>query len=126
MMTDKFYDSQGVPTGGYDTPLNRRSAYDDFVHVPTPAERANHEGRVAYNSAMLDALAEMPDRVKVVAHRSVSLLMDGPVACGQTLGRLVQNWRAMAEADAKAAVLRGDYGEEGMNYAIMMAAARNE
>ncbi len=120
-MTDKYTDSQGVPIGGYDTPLNAPDGYADFVHTPTAAERAGYIARMNYNSAMLDALQDMPPDIEALSSESVSLLLYGDPAGGARLGREVQDWRDMALEDARRAIERGDYGEAAMNYAIMRA-----
>ncbi len=116
-MTDRYRDRQGVPIGGYDTPLNAPDGYATFTHTPTAAELAAYEARVVYDAAIEDATPDMPSTIAGLSARSA---VSAPREM-KRLGMQVQSWRALAEADAKAAILRGDYGEAAMNYAIMRA-----
>lgn len=120
-MTDRYRDNNGAPIGGYDTPLNAPDGYADFTYTPTAAAIAAYDARVVYNRAMLDALQDMPLRIKALSNKSVSLLLYGDPAEGARLGREVQDWRDMALEDARRAIERGDYGDAAMNYAIARA-----
>ena len=121
-MIDRHRDSQGVPRDGYATRLNAPDGYATFTHAPTDAELAEHDARVAYDEAMAKSMPDMPIEIVYTSLESWTLLMGVDPDEGKRLGRKVQDWRALAEADAKAAIARGDYGEEAMNYAIMRAA----
>lgn len=121
-MTREFYDTNGQPLDGTPTNAPHGDGYADFTHTPTPAERADYTARMAYDAAFAKAMPDMPIEIVHTSLESWILLMGVDLAEGKRLGRKVQDWRAMAEADAKAAIARGDYGEAAMNYAIMRAA----